>query len=423
MRRLRTSASVFFPAVVLVAACSDVLGPEFESITELPRALSVAEHEVVGSSTAFGFDLMREVAIRDDRPNIVLSPLGASMALAMTLNGADGETFDEVRAALGFAQLPQQEINEGFRDLTQLLTTLDADVRFDIGNSLWANEDVPFHDSFLQAVTAAFEARSETKDFADPATLDTINAWAADHTNGLIDRVLEDLDPSLALLLINAIYFDAPWTYQFEANDTAPQAFRRADGSSVQVDMMSLSNVELPFGGGPGYVAVELPYGGSAFSLVIIVPDADARGFLTGFDAAAWDAVVAGLRPTTVDLLSIPKFELTHDAFLNEALKEMGMDRAFRPGADFSRMSPVGDNICIDFVRQKTFIEVDERGTRAAAVTTVGARLVSFTALIADRPFIFALRERLSGAVLFVGLVGDPTAEDPGPEPLVSDCG
>jgi serpin B len=151
-----------------VAACSDVVGPEFESITELPRALSVAEQQVIGSSTVFGFDLMREVATRDDRPNILLSPLGASMALAMTLNGADGETFDEIRAALGFPQLPQQEINDGFRDLAHLLTTLDPHVRFDIGNSLWANEEVPFHESFLQAVTAAFEARSETKDFANP---------------------------------------------------------------------------------------------------------------------------------------------------------------------------------------------------------------------------------------------------------------
>jgi serpin B len=239
----------------------------------------------------------------------------------------------------------------------------------------------------------------------------------------LIDRVLEDLDPSLALLLINAIYFDAPWTYQFDPNDTSPQAFRLADDSSVQVDMMSLRDVELPFGGGPGYTAAELRYGGSAFSLVMIVPHDDTRGFLAGLDAAVWDAVLAGLRPTTVDLVSIPKFDLTHDAFLNEALKEMGMGRAFGPEADFSRMSPVGDNICIDFVRQKTFIEVDERGTRAAAVTTVGARVVSFTGLIADRPFIFALRERLSGSVLFVGLVGDPTAQERGPEPLVSECG
>ena len=159
-------------------------------------------------------------------------------------------------------------------------------------------------------------------------------------------------------------------------------------------------------------MAAELPYGGSAFSMVVIVPHDDTRGVLAGLDAAAWDAVVAGLRPTTVDLISIPKFELTHDAVLNEALKEMGMGRAFRPGADFSRMSPVGDNICIDFVRQKTFIEVDEEGTRAAAVTAVGIGLRSFTGIVADRPFVFAIRERLSGTMIFMGLVEDPTASD-----------
>jgi len=296
-------------------------------------------------------------------------------------------------------------------------------VRFEIGKSLWANEDVPFHEAFVHSVIAAFDAHSESRDFEDPATLDAINAWVAQNTDGLIDSILEELHPTLALLLLNAIYFDAPWTNLFDADETTSQDCRRADDSVVQVDMMSLRDVEVPLGGGADYAAAELPYGSSALAMVVVVPNGKARSFLAELDQSAWDAILAGLRPTTMDLISLPKFEIAYDSFLNEALKEMGMGRVFGPGADFTKMSPVGDRICIDFVRQKTFIEIDERGTRAAAVTAVGARAVSFNSLVADRPFIFVPRERLSGAVLFVGLVGDPTGEEPGPDPVMTECG
>ena len=422
MRHFSQSLSALLLALVTVAACSDLTGPGLNPLTELPRTLSVAEQQVIGSATAFGFDLIREVAARDQRPNVVLSPFSASMALAMVLNGSYGETFDEMRTTLGFPDLTLQEINDAFSSLTDLLTTLDPNVRFEVGNSLWTNRAVPFHEAFTQSVTAAFDARGESRDFADPATLEAINAWAAENTGGLIDSILDELDPTLALLLMNTIYFDAPWASRFDPDDTTVQDFRRADDSVVPVDMMSLGGVEVRLGQGPDYAAVELPYASTAFTMVIIVPHEDARAFVAELDEVEWDAVLAGLQPTVVDLLSIPKLSLTYDGLLNDALEEMGMGRAFRPGANFTRMSPVGEDLCIDFVRQKTFIEIDEQGTRAAAVTAVGVGVKSFTGLIVDRPFVFALRERLSGTVLFLGLVGDPTAEDPGPEDVASTC-
>src|SRR5690606_2075752 len=161
-----------------------------------------------------------------------------------------------------------------------------------------------------------------------------------------------------------------------------------------------------------------------AFAMVIVLPDTgvSARDWLAGLDAEEWDAIVAGLAPRRLNLLSIPKFTLTFDTYLNDPLKAMGMEPAFKPGADFTRMSPLGQQMCIDFVRQKTHVEVDERGTRAAAATSVGVGVVSFNGFVADRPFVFVIRERVSGTVLLVGLVGDPTADDSGPQPLVSDC-
>lgn len=409
-------------AALLLSACGDATGPE--PITELPRALTASEQAVIRHANGFGFELMREVLARDGRDNVVLSPFSASMALGMTLNGAAGGTFDAMSATLGFEGLTQSEINDSYAGLIDLLTGLDPEVRFDIANAIFANVDFPFHDAFMQAVVAAFDAHVETRDFSDPATLDAVNAWVDESTGGLIDRILEALDPDLVMLLLNAIYFDGAWTTQFDPADTRRQSFTRADGSQVDVDMMHIDEVVLPLGHGATYSAVELPYGGEAFSMVVAVPQGGVglRDFFASLDEAAWNVLVEGLNPTEVDLVAIPKFTLTYDTFLNDALMAMGMDVAFRPGADFTNLSPLGDQLCIDFVRQKTFIEVDERGTRAAAATAVGMRPTSFNGLIADRPFAFAIRERLSGTILFMGAVGDPTAEDPGAEPYTPTC-
>lgn len=409
------------PALALVA-CGDPTGPGAEPITELPRALTVQEQAVIRQGNAFGLELVREMVRRDERPNVVLSPLSASMALGMTLNGAAGTTFDAMRSTLGFGALGQEEINEAYRTLMELLTDLDPQVRFDIANSVWTNRDVPFHDAFTQAVRAAFDARVESRDFADPATLSAINGWVSDSTEGLIERILDGLDPEMAAILINAIYFDGAWTTQFDPDDTRPHDFRPADGSTVRVDMMNLDAVKVPMGGGPDYQAVELPYGGGAFGMVVVVPSGDARAFAADLDEARWESILGGLQVREADQISIPRLTIAFDGYLNEPLKAMGMGEAFHPGADFSRMSPIGDRLCIDFVRQKTFIEVDERGTKAAAVTAVGIRPTSFNGLIADRPFLFAIRERLSGTLLFVGVVGDPTHEDSGPDDLASTC-
>jgi len=414
------------PTVLLLTAlalssCSDPM--TVEPIEELPRSLSTAEAEVIDASSRFGLELLRETVAGDDRANIVLSPLSASMALGMTLNGADGDTFDAMRLALDFGDLSQEEVNQAYADLIELLTTLDPSVRFEIANAVWTNQDTPFLTSFLDAVTEAFDARTESANFGDPATLEAVNWWVEDNTDGAIDQILETLDPDLVALLLNAIYFEGAWTTEFDPADTHRATFTREDDSTVQVDMMSIRDGEYPLGGGPGYSAAELPYGGEAYSMVVVVPSGDVRDFVSELDVQRWNQIVEGLTPMEVDALELPKLELSYDAFLNDALKALGMEVAFGPGADFTRMSPLGDGLCIDFVRQKTFVEVDERGTRAAAVTAVGVGPTSLgPTLIADRPFIFAIRERLSGTILFIGVVGDPTADDPGPEPFADTC-
>lgn len=422
--RDRTTERWMASALALaLVSCGDPLDVQVDPITELPRSLSTTEVAIVDASSVFGLQLLRETLARDEGANVILSPLSASMALGMTLNGAGGATFDDMRSTLDLASLTRAEVNDAYRSLIDLLTELDPTVRFEIANSVWTNQDVPFHQAFLDAVADAFDARSESRDFTDPSTLDAINQWVEESTDGKIEKILEELNPDLVALIVNAIYFDGAWATEFDPDDTRRQTFTRADGSTVDVDMMTIEGEEYRLGWGDGYAAAELPYGGGAFAMLVIVPQGDARAFASTLDLQVWQAVLEGLAPAEVDMLAIPKFTLTYDGYLNEALKAMGMGVAFRPGADFTRMSPAGDQLCIDFVRQKTFIEVDERGTRAAAVTAVGIGPTSFTGLVADRPFVFAIRERLSGTILFTGLVGDPTVGETGPNEYVNECG
>lgn len=419
LRVIRTAV----PVVFLLAACGDATGPgDAEPITELPRALTVSERTVIQNGNAFGVQLLRHVVAGDRRPNIVLSPLSASMALGMILNGAQDSTFTAMRNTLGFSGMSQGQINDAYAGLITLLTELDPNVDFGVANSVWGNQEVTFQQAFLDAVRTAFQARVESRDFRDPATLDAINGWVSDNTQGLIESILDDLDPELVTLLINAIYFEGAWTTRFDPAKTQRADFRREDGSTVQVDMMHLDEGKLPMGYGPGYAAVELPYGGGAFSMVVVVSAEPIRRFVDGLDAAGWQSIVDGLSERELDMVAIPRFKLAYDTYLNDPLKAMGMDVAFGPGADFGGMIPGGDNVCIDFVRQKTFIEVDEHGTKAAAVTAVGARPTSFNGVVANEPFAFAIRERLSGTLVFVGIVGDPTAPEEDPEDFTSTC-
>lgn len=411
-------------AFLSFTACSPTTAPDGpEPITELPRSLSVAEQEIIQRSNGFGLELLRRVVAADERPNVVLSPLSATMALGMTLNGARGQTFEDMRSTLGFQGMSQQEINASYRALIDLLRGLDPAVRFTIANALWAREDVTFRDAFFQAVEGAFDAEVATRDFSDPATLDAINAWVSEETEGRIEKILDSLDPALVMLLANAIYFDGQWTTRFDPEDTAPGAFTRADGSTVTVPMMSLSDAEVALGGGAGWQAAELPYGGGAFAMTLVVPSGDARAFAEALDEAAWEEILASLgEPAEIDLLSMPKLELAYDTWLNDALRDMGMGLAFTEAADFTGMAEAGDAFCIDFVRQKTMLEVDEAGTRAAAVTAVGVGVTSFNGLVVDRPYLLVIRERLSGTILFAGLVGDPTASASGEPEQQEGC-
>jgi serine protease inhibitor len=410
MRPLLTSISLALSLGFLIQGCdSDGTGPS-KTITELPRALTMAEEQIIARSNTFGFDLLREVDERRDpsAPNTVISPLSATMALGMALEGAEGETFEAMRDALRFQGLAREEINASYRGLLDLFLELDPEVQMEIANSTWAREGFPFVPAFFDAVTANFDAEVQELDFNDPGAKDIINSWVNEKTNGRISQIVDAIDPLDILFLINAVYFKGSWTNKFETDDTRPRPFHLEGGEEITVPTMS-GNPEGWWGQVDGVQLGELPFGGQAFTMVFALPpEGQTVGdLLAELDDDSWNQWMGALQEKD-QLIELPRFEVEWDGGLKNALAAMGMGSAFVPEADFSRLTPAAD-AHISGVKQKTFLKVDEEGAEAAAVTsvTVGATSVPL-AFELNRPFLVAIRERLSGTVLFLGAIRDP---------------
>jgi len=418
MRIARTAVAAGF---LLVGACGDPTAPAHDLaptvIEELPRALSGSERALIDASNAFSMDLLREVDARDAAANVFLSGLSASMALGMTMNGASGATWDAMRATLRFDDLSEEEINASYRDLIALLLTLDPHVEIGIANATFADDEFAVRQDFLDRLRDYFDAEAGTLDFQDPSSLDVVNAWAAEKTNDRVEEILKSWPPDAVLALLNALYFKGDWTEKFDRGRTALRPFELSSGETVQVETMRSEEGLLRVGRHPetGVTVGELPYGGRAFVMDVVLPPEGTSldAFIESADANAWDRWMGTLPGGfSTGVVQLPKIELEYERELNDELIDLGMAIAFDEGdvpPDFSRIGP--GSLYISLVKQKTYVRVDEEGTEAAAVTAVVISQTSAPqtpALIVDRPYLFAIRERLSGTVLFLGVVRDP---------------
>lgn len=392
---------------VLLAACGN--GPMApEPLTELPRSLTAAEARAIGASNDFAFRLLTEVrADLEPAENVFFSPLSVSMVLGMAANGAAGETLDGMKDALGTTHLTREEMNDAYRGLLDLLPGLDERVEVGVANSAWARQGVPFRDAFVQRVGQSFDAEVRELDFTDPTASDVINGWVSDRTRGRIDEIVEEIRPEHILFLINASYFKGTWTTEFDPSDSRDGQFHLEDGTVATVPMMR--HEELPgsyhF---TGEVAVgELPYGNTAYVMTVVVPVGGTLTELLGsLTAERWQSWMTGLSEDEVPV-RLPRFEMEFKASLVKPLSRMGMGVAFTDAADFGEMTDLP--ALLSDVKHKTFLMVDEEGTEAAAVTSGEVAVTSAPrGLYADRPFLVAIRERLSGTILFLGAVYDP---------------
>jgi len=408
-------------AVALVLLACALEGPvtALTPITALPRALTGAEQDLIAADNRFAFTLLRRIAAERARTpgNLFLSPLSVAMALAMTTNGAAGSTADAMRAALDLDGMTLEEVNEGYRGLIALLRGLDPRVQFTLANSIWYRQGFAVLQPFLDVTRQFYDARVAPLDFGSPTAAQTINAWVSQQTAGRITAIVEPVLPETAVMyLINAIYFKGDWTQQFDRRRTAPRPFRLADGSTVSVPTMTHGQqADLRVYRDAAVEILDLPYGGRAFSMTIVMPlePAGIDALLANITAEAWDGWIAGLDATASEVY-LPKFVLSSDLLLNSTLTALGMGVAFDCDppdmADFTRMH-VPQEVCITRVKHKSFVDVNEAGTEAAAVTAVEMGVTSVPeAIVVDRPFLFAIRETLSGTILFVGVMRNPAA-------------
>jgi serpin B len=330
------------------------------------------------------------------------------------MNGANGETFEGMRTALRIEETDLSSINDAYRDLITLLLELDSSVDMRIGNAIWYRKGFPLDQSFSETVSRSFNARVAGLDFTEAATVDRINAWVDTATAGKIAKVVDRLSDDLVMLLMNAIYFKGRWRLPFDPARTQDASFTLESGRPFESRMMHL-NDRFAMSTAGGVEAVDLPYGRAAFTMTAILPPpgTDVDAFIATLDQAKWEALIDGLRHIMAHVY-LPKFQMKWEDTLNADLKGMGMARAFCAGcAEFTRMSPVGENLFISLVKQNTFVNVNEEGTEAAAVTTMGVLEMEQPSIRFDRPFVFVIRERLSGAILFMGKVAVPIAALP----------
>jgi serine protease inhibitor len=372
---------------------------------ELPRQLSVEEMQIVDGSGAFGFNMMHKLLERDPDASHFISPLSILMAYGMTMNGADSDTYTQMQKVFGLDGMSREEINQAARELIDLLVEYDEDVRFNIANSIWYRVGYPVTAEFLETNQTYFDAVIEEVDFNDPETIERINQWVSDKTDGLIDEIIETIPPNIVMYLINAIYFNGEWTYPFDPEKTETKPFTRTDNTTVDVEMMRMDEGDdMLLAQGEDYTAVNLYYGDAGYAMTLVLPDEETglENWLSSMTWNDWQELTDGFTETRFNL-ELPKFELEYevDGF-QEILEEMGIVDAFGP-ADFSRITGGPNDLFIGETRHKTFIAVDEEGTEAAAVTSVGIYESATPEIRFNRPFFYTIREAETGTILFMG--------------------
>ena len=401
----------------LAASCRG--SPTTLPITALPRALTAGEQQLVAANNRFAFAFFGSLARQqpaDD--NLFVSPVSVAMALGMTVNGAAGATRDSMLAALQLGGLSMADVNAGYRGVIDLLRGLDPRVEFTLTNSIWYRSGITVGQQFLDDTRTYFDADVRALDFAAPTAAQTINDWVSARTRGKIPQIVESPIPAeMIMYLINAIYFKGTWAQQFDPALTRSAPFNLRGGGSVAVPTMAhgekaTARVRL---GPPGDVTVvDLPYGGGAWAMTIVLPPSASGidSLVSGLTQARWDGWMASLDSAGV-FVTMPKFTLRWELELKSVLSVLGMGIAFRDDCspDFSRLAPTAQCPYISKVKHKTFVDVYEEGTEAAATTSVAMEPSSLPVqFVVDRPFLVAIRERLTGTILFLGRVMNPLA-------------
>jgi len=407
-------------AVVLAYTIIDGRSGEAGSMPEqqaaAPKAHPVdvpVDVQLVAAQNAFGLRLFGALAKRDGDQNTFVSPTSAALALALAYNGAEGRTKDEIATAMAVQGISLDQFNQSNAALLARLAVIDPKVKLHIANSIWVRESGSLRPqpNFVKRCHNYYSA--EMGDLRGAPG--SVNAWVRRQTEGKIDSLVRESDlQNVVAILANAVYFKGEWTDRFEKSATQSAVFTLVDGTKRDVPMMH-RNLKCPYLRGDRFQAISVPYGSGRVRALLFLPDIGTKitDFLTQLTAENWSQWTSRFHPGEGSL-GLPRFRSDNEADLEPALKALGMGTAFQAiGADFSGLAGSPGEVWIGKAVQKTYVEVNEEGTEAAAATGIvmRARAMRRTErfdLTFDRPFLFAVQDSMTGAVLFVGQIVDP---------------
>lgn len=384
-------------------------------LAEIPN-LPEKSAELIESDNAFGLDLFSRVASQAEKnKNTTVSPLSVSLALAMTYNGAQGETKTEMGKAMKLSGLTPEQINNSHNALVEALQSSDPQVVLEIANAIYYHQGFTVLPDFVSVNQKYYNAETKALDFGNTIeALKTINGWVAQKTHNKIPTIIDNIDPLLRMILLNAVYFNGIWKNKFGERDTHNYPFNFTDGTQKNVPTMKLET-SLEYTSNDLFSAVNLPYGNGQFQMTVLLPNESktTKNVISELNTDNWRKWMKSFKSEKA-VVSMPRFKFSWDLKLNDVLDKMGMKQAFIPDvANFSGING-GRDLFIGYVIHKTYIDVNENGTEAAAVTAVGMFTTGtgepdprkyFTV---NRPFLFAITEKTTGCILFIGEVTNP---------------
>ncbi len=403
---------IFLTALAILNACETENLPQTENKINVDKTT----REIIQADNDFGITLFKEVAASDaEADNVFISPTSVALALAMTYNGAGGDTKKAMENTLKKAGFTLEEINQSYKSLMGALVSVDPGVLLEIANSIWYRQDFSVLPDFISVNSTYYQAQVNSLDFSDPLAKAVINNWVKENTHGKIAEIIDQIPEEAVMYLINAIYFKGIWRSEFDREKTTDKVFTTGEGLQITVPMMQQQDT-FRYARYDNLSCVELPYGQGNFNMIILLPETgvDIQEIIAALTPESWNSIIQSLSDREV-VIQLPRFKFEYKNTLNDELTDMGMGLAFSDQADFSKISSPA-RLAISRVLHKTFVEVNEEGTEAAAVTAVEIVNTSIGESVppvfffVNRPFVFAIRERETGAIVFMGSVKNPGA-------------
>ncbi|TNF45094.1 MAG: serpin family protein [Bacteroidetes bacterium] len=373
--------------------------------------------QLIEADNTFGLELFQKIREEREKENIMISPLSISVAFAMAYNGADKDTKTEMEKAMKLNGLTTEQINNSYKMLIKALQSLDEKVAFEIANAIFYADGFTVKPDFLNINKTVYDAEVEKLNFNSQAAVDRINDWVSEKTNDKITKIIENLSPLDRMVLLNAIYFNGIWTNKFDEKGTHNLSFTKTNGTVIEVPMMQKEE-KLDYTTNSLFSAVKMPYGNGQYNMVVMLPvtGKNSPNVIDALSFSNWKKWMTEFETKNPVVVTMPRFKFAFETELKNVLKGMGMIKAFQPNiADFSKISET--DLYISSAVHKSFIDVNENGTEAAAVTSITFTTTSAgneppkTIFYVDKPFVFAITEKDTDAILFIGEVNHPEYE------------